>query len=86
MALGYEPKLVGSDRVWWPAPHRLQDFAKETIRSCCIPTIQQHEINQLAMLVHCSEQVLPLTADADIGFIDAPGSGAISLRSVLAPP
>jgi hypothetical protein len=38
------------------------------------------------MLVHCSEQVLPLTADADIGFIDAPGSGAISLRSVLAPP
>jgi hypothetical protein len=25
-----------------------------------------------SMLVHCSEQVLPLTADANIGFIDAP--------------
>lgn len=66
----------------WPAPHRLQGFAQETIRCCCIPTIQQHEIDQLAMLIHCTEQVLPLTADADIGLIDAPGSRAISLMGL----
>jgi hypothetical protein len=52
---------------------------KKTIRCSRVPTIQEHEIDQFAMLVHCSEKVLPLTTDAEIVFIDAPRSGAISL-------
>jgi hypothetical protein len=41
-------KLV--NRVQWPASQRLQSSAQETIRSSFIPTIQQHEIYQFAML------------------------------------
>ena len=36
-------KLVGSDRVWWPAPNCLQGFAQETIRCCCVPTCREEE-------------------------------------------
>ena len=80
LALPFQPfnrfwvgaKLVGSDGGSRPVPHGCEGFAEETVCCTCVSTLQEHEVDQHAMLVDSSEQILPSAAHLDVGLVDAP--------------
>ena len=65
-------KLVRGDGGSRPVPHRCQGFAEETVCRTRVSTLQQHEVDQHAVLVDSPEQILPSTAHLDVGLVNAP--------------
>jgi hypothetical protein len=59
--------------------HRRQRFAQKTIGSACVSPIQQHKVDQPAMLVNSSEQVLSAATDLHICLVHPPGGRAVAL-------
>jgi len=59
--------------------HRLQCLAQEAVCRARVTAVQQHEVDQPAMLVDGAEQVLPLSTDLDIGFVHSPGVRTVAL-------
>ncbi len=74
-------ELVCRDRGGRPVTHRDERFTQEAIGSSSVPPVRQHEVDQPAMLVNSTEQVLPLAllqkVDMDMG---RPGSCPSSRR------
>jgi hypothetical protein len=69
---GIGSELVCRDRGWWPVAHGRQRFSEETIRRTCVPSVRQHEVDQPAMLIDSSEQVLPLSSNLHVGLAYSP--------------
>jgi hypothetical protein len=59
--------------------HRRQRFSWETVGRTRVSPVRQHEVDQQAMLVDSSKQVLPLSADLHIGLVHAPGGRTVAL-------
>jgi hypothetical protein len=72
-------EFIGGDRGRRPVAHGRQRFSQETMGCPSIATVCQHEINQAAMLVEGSKQVLPPAANFHIRLVHAPGGGSIAL-------
>src|SRR3984885_9216561 len=57
----------------------LSALCPETIGSACVSPIQQHKVDQPAMLVNSAEQVLPAATDLHICLVHSPGGRAVTL-------
>ncbi len=66
--------------AWW---HR---FAQEPVCSAGVSSFQEHEVDQPAVLVNCTEHVLLSAGDLEVRLIDSQGSRAIALISPHALP
>jgi hypothetical protein len=76
--LGIGAQLIECDRVRRPVTHRLQCLAHEAVCRARVTAIQQHEVDEPAILVDGAGQVLPLSTDLDIGFVHSPGARAVA--------
>ncbi len=61
------------------AAHRLQGFAQETIGRSSIPSVCQHEVDELTVLIDSSKQLFPFATDSNISLIYAPRPGTGTL-------
>ena len=54
--------------------HRLYGFTQEAVSGAGIPAIEQHEGDQLTVLVDRAKQVFPVAPYADLGLVHSPGA------------
>ncbi len=59
--------------------YHFQCSHKESFGRVHIALLSQHGIDQVALPVNRAVEVLPLPSDADVGFVDVPGTTGLSL-------
>ena len=65
-------ELVGGDGGRKPVPHRCQGFAEESVGRTRASAFEEHEVDQHAVLVDSSEQILQSTTNLDVRFVHSP--------------
>ena len=73
-------KLVGRELPRWP-PLLFQNLAKEALSSSLVAAACDQDIENIAVLVHCSPKIMALTADGDEHLVDAPDVAESTLSS-----
>lgn len=84
MAFEYEANLSVVIENGGIVAHQLEGLAQESISGSGVATIREHEVNELAMFVDRSKEILPAPSDPHVGLIHTPRTGPESL--VLADP
>ena len=76
-------KLVGNELPWW-APLVLQNLAKEAFGGSPVCVACDQNIQDVALLVHCSPKILMFAADGDEHFTHVPNVAESNLLALPA--
>ena len=73
-------KLVGNELPWW-APLVFQHLAKEALSGSLVSMACDQNIQDVAVLVHCSPKIMTFAADGDEHFVHVPNVAESTLSS-----